>query len=622
MPVHMPQELLHVAGYLTGVALYAMLLIMALRDTSSDRLTVGAAGLGLTWNVGELGGHGLSAMGWLAVERWTAALAFTALGFLAAVVIHSVARGTRDEAIAGSTSPRALTTLAYTGAGLSGALQVGAALRGESVPDSIALLLLTCVLIALAPVLLVATRRQPNGRRAIWMTALTVFAISALHVTNFHGPRESWATELLGHHSSMPLAFAILYQDYRFALADLFLKQALTLVLVVAVVFGFWSLAGPALTRTPGSPEAIGLLLGVWVVSTYLFPMIRRTANVFIDRVVLRRADARRTLDEVSAALQDATTEDDLLGRACRALGPALSAIDVTFEQRHGDLPTQSDRATVAIPTVEAPRYQLRVGRLAGGRRLLSDDVAMLDRIAAAVGHRIDTLRIARERYDRVLREREMQGLATEAELNALRAQINPHFLFNALTTIGYLIQESPRRALTTLMRLTALLRGVLRAEGEFTTLRREVELIVCYLDIERERFEERLDVAVTIPDALADIVIPTLVVQPLVENAIKHGIAESLSGGRVTVEARLDDDRRLCVSVRNTGAPLTSRLSALGSGVGLRNIEQRLASYYGQAGTLTLATTTDGDTMAEIRVPVAEMAGAVAAVGRGRMRD
>ena len=119
-------------------------------------------------------------------------------------------------------------------------------------PDSVALLLLTFVLIALAPVLLLTTRRQPNGRRAMWMTALAVFAISALHVTNFHGPRESWVTELLGHHSSIPLAFAILYQDYRFALADLFLKHALTLVLVVAVVFGFWSVAGPALTRAPG----------------------------------------------------------------------------------------------------------------------------------------------------------------------------------------------------------------------------------------------------------------------------------------------------------------------------------------------------------------------------------
>ena len=75
----------------------------------------------------------------------------------------------------------------------------------------------------------------------------------------------------------------------------------------------------------------------------------------------------------------------------------------------------------------------------------------MLERVASALGRRIDTLRLTRERYDRMLREREMQSLATEAELRALRAQINPHFLFNALTTIGYLIQEAPGRAVTTL---------------------------------------------------------------------------------------------------------------------------------------------------------------------------
>ena len=123
----------------------------------------------------------------------------------------------------------------------------------------------------------------------------------------------------------------------------------------------------------------------------------------------------------------------------------------------------------------------------------------------------------------------------------------------------------------------------MLKTDGEFTTLRREAELIGCYLDIERERFEERLQVAMAIPDALADIAIPALVVQPLVENAIKHGIAGSRSGGRVTVEARLDDEHRLCVSVRNTGAPLAARLGVSAGGVGLRNVEQRLASYYGR---------------------------------------
>ncbi len=92
-------------------------------------------------------------------------------------------------------------------------------------------------------------------------------------------------------------------------------------------------------------------------------------------------------------------------------------------------------------------------------------------------------------------REQEMTKLATEAELRALRAQINPHFLFNALTTIGYLIQTAPPRALETLMRLTSLLRGVLRSEGEFTTLGRELDLVEAYLDIERARFEQRLRV-------------------------------------------------------------------------------------------------------------------------------
>jgi two-component system, LytTR family, sensor kinase len=324
-------------------------------------------------------------------------------------------------------------------------------------------------------------------------------------------------------------------------------------------------------------------------------------------------------LDEIAAELQHTTSEDELLDYACRALAPALSAIRVTWEPLEA-LPVQPDGASVAVPTTEAPHYLLRVGRLAGGRRLLSGDEAMLARVASSVARRIDTLRLTRERFDRVLREREMQSLATEAELRALRAQINPHFLFNALTTIGYLIQESPGRAVTTLMRLTTLLRGVLKTDGEFTTLRRETELIGCYLDIERERFEERLQVAMVIPEALADMAIPALVVQPLVENAIKHGIAGSRFGGRVTVEARLDGDC-LCVSVRNTGAALGERLSASSGGVGLRNVEQRLASYYGQAGTLRLATTNDGATMAEIRMPIADMVGAVALSGKGRGR-
>ena len=147
----------------------------------------------------------------------------------------------------------------------------------------------------------------------------------------------------------------------------------------------------------------------------------------------------------------------------------------------------------VTVPASESPQHVIAIAGLMGGRRFFSDDFDALEAIAVVLARRIDTIRLATERYDRELREREIGKLATEAELRALRAQVNPHFLFNALTTIGYLIQTAPPRALATLLRLTALLRAVLGSEGEWTTLGRELEVVEAYLDIERARFEERL---------------------------------------------------------------------------------------------------------------------------------
>jgi LytS/YehU family sensor histidine kinase len=142
-----------------------------------------------------------------------------------------------------------------------------------------------------------------------------------------------------------------------------------------------------------------------------------------------------------------------------------------------------------------------------------------------------------------------------------------------------------------------------LRSEGEFTTLGRERELIDCYLRIERERFEERLEYVLDIPRELYDLAVPSLIVQPLVENAVKHGVAGARDGGTVTVTATLD--RYLSIVVRNTGAPLGPR-RASGFGVGLNNVTRRLQHYYGRDTCMTLARDQDGATVAELRLPVA----------------
>ena len=262
------------------------------------------------------------------------------------------------------------------------------------------------------------------------------------------------------------------------------------------------------------------------------------------------------------------------------------------------------------IPVAEPPRFALEVGELTGGRRLLSDDRAALDAIASLLGRRIDAIRLARERYERQLREQEIGKLATEAELRALRSQINPHFLFNALTTIGYLIQTAPNRALETLMRLTALLRGVLRSEGELTTLGRELELIESYLDIERARFEERLRVRIDVPAALKSLRVPPLLLQPIVENAVKHGIAPQRLGGDVTVTARLEaidgDVTMLSMVVRDSGAGASDDdlHFGRGAGVGLKNVERRLACQYGASATVTIQSAPGMGTTVEIRMP------------------
>jgi two-component system, LytTR family, sensor kinase len=599
-------ELLHVIGFLTGIALYAMLLAMVIRaQPSGDRLMVFTAFLGLGCNVGEIGMLAFRSVGLAGAERWTAAASYTALGFLAAVVVHSVARGSSPTGRVPWVR-RTIVRLAYACSGVAGLAHLNAAATGGPLPSFAGLALLTGALLILAPALVVSTGPQGRDRRALWMIALAIFAVSAVHLSRFHGGNESWATELVGHHASIPLAFAILYQDYRFALADLFLKQALTLIALVAIVSAAWSLLSPAMTGGTPTPITIGTLLVCWVGTALAFPWIRRGITTFVDRVVLARADYAKLVEMVNAELQQCDREVDALERTCAIVGPALSAQAVSWVPRGAEAPRGVSNE-VAIPTADDLHYVLKIGTLLGGRRLLSDDLAMLDRVAFTLARRIDVMRLTEERYQRELHDREMRSLATEAELRALRAQVNPHFLFNTLTTVGYLIQSAPPRALKTLFRLTALLRTVLRSEGEFTTLGRERDLIDDYLSIERERFEERLRVELDIPDRLLDAQIPPLIVQPLVENAIKHGIAGARSGGVVAIRAWLDDaggHSQLVIQVRNTGAPLNAPDMQTGPGVGLRNVNQRLRLYYDGAATLTLESDPDGATVAELRVP------------------
>lgn len=671
-------------GWSIGFALYAMLLVLAAKSLrpkvetphggvrakrGDDYLPLATALLGLLWNVGALATHGLHELGvrpaHTLFDALLGAASVAALGFLPAVVVHAALDDLTSKLDA--RRARLLIQIAYLLSSVAAAMHFYQAfIAGESSSDS-ALRILTCGFVLLMLGLAWLTRREAGWRRAVWATALAVFAVSALHLsTGFHhGTHDLWYAELIGHHASLPLALAVLYQDYRFAFADIFLKRALALLAFVALVAAAFLLYGTlaaALFTTDSvgviDARAVTALLAVWVATGMLYPRVRQLTHRFVERVVLQRIDYARWRVELTRATQAHEDVATLLDDVCARLAPALTAARISWRETEAvsiaegtsklvaanthapfagrleelvllpsrvmsaeanDVVNQvawsGASAIVRVPVTEAPRYEIIIGELAGGRRVLSDDIELLEATAITLARRIDAVRVTHERCVQVQREQEIAKLASEAQLRALRAQINPHFLFNALTTIGYLIQTSPPRALETLLRLTDLLRRVLNASAEWTTLGEELKLIEAYLDIERARFEERLRVSFDVPPELRELLVPSLVVQPVVENAVKHGIARTRAGGEVSISARIadaasrdtDDAARLIIVVRDTGAGSSFEQLIAGKrdGVGLANVEQRLRLCCGEAASLSIETAPGAGALIKLRVPV-----------------
>ncbi len=631
-----PQDLgvlVHLLGFVAGVVLYAMLGAMTLRlpgrprppeERRSDRIPLATSVLGLVWNSGALVLYGGRDLGLLRPEPWLGAVAFSALGFLPAVVVHAslASRGwTR--------SGRLLAAASYALSAVAATQQILTALEQAAPPARGALLLLSVGYVVIVGILLMTRPHEPRSRKVLTAVALAAFAVMALHLSRHEVGTDTLLMELLGHHLSLPLAVVILYQDFRFALADLFLKRVLTLLALVALSLFLYTWLGapllePYLARDPDRPRLVALLLALWILTALAYPVLRDWITRFVDRVVLRRTDYRQTVGRVSEAIDALATPAEVLDTVCAGVAETFSASHASWSEateppprarRLATVPAaaRGREATVWIPTADPPSFRVTVSQLNEGRRFLSDDLLVLEAVANLAGRRIDAVRVAEERYARDRREREILQLATEAELRALRAQLNPHFLFNTLTTIGHLIREAPDRALDTLLRLTGLLRAVLkRSDGGFVSLDEELQIVRSYLAIEHARFEERLQVSIDVPDELRDLDVPQLLLQPLVENAVKHGIAPLEAGGRVSIKARLEPaeaagaGERVSISIVDTGAGATPAELAAGrrSGIGLASVARRLDRYYGDGARLDISSAPGVGTTVRVVLP------------------
>jgi two-component system, LytTR family, sensor kinase len=227
----------------------------------------------------------------------------------------------------------------------------------------------------------------------------------------------------------------------------------------------------------------------------------------------------------------------------------------------------------------------------------------------AAIGLTLASLAIARDR-ERTRRQHELEVAARDAELLALKAQFQPHFVLNALNSLLALIDSDPALARTMVVRLADLMKSVFeRADLDLVPLERELDLVRAYLDVERIRLGTRLSVSFDVEDAARGVLVPPFLLQPVVENAVKHGVAPFAGPGRVAVTA-LVADRLLRVTVRDHAVrPNHSRAPVRGTGRGLLITRRRLDGAYGERYQMTFATEADGASVA-IELP-AERLGA-----------
>jgi LytS/YehU family sensor histidine kinase len=202
--------------------------------------------------------------------------------------------------------------------------------------------------------------------------------------------------------------------------------------------------------------------------------------------------------------------------------------------------------------------------------------------------------------------EREsMQRQLSEARMAAMQAQVEPHFLFNTLASVEHLIETDPPRASAMQRTLIQYLRAVIpqmRDANLTTSLGREVDMVTSYLDLLKMRMEERLTVDIRIPEGLRSAAFPPMMLQSMVENAIKHGLECKPEGGHLAVTAEIADSK-LRVTVADDGVGF-GVMPSKGTGLGLSNIRERLKLLHGEAGQLHIAANIPSGVIATIEVP------------------
>jgi two-component system LytT family sensor kinase len=647
-------------GFATGTALFVMLIALLRRAYQlSGRVSsgTGAAALGLLWNLGNLVKYLalLTGSSRLALPvRLADAFAYSATALLSTALLQL--QSTRWTHPWQPRASRWMRVVSYLNAAFL-ILGFFATALFPSLPGSfMAFMTLSAYNLAfhlIAGLLVFRGAGSParTGRvySSLMLLAATGLALCLLWLIHFRpGFFSPSILSVIAQQASIPMALLSFAFLARFRFADIFVKRSLIMLAAVIVALGYGGLiVEPVTDRIRAAspyPEASAWIAAttLWCALLLAFPWLVRRLNRAADRWLFRRPDYRQLAQAFAEESEQAEEEAALftLAEECARTGLAIAAARVlprieatTLGDEIADeiihlRPGHPARHLLGEPEVEVIvpvqtqgqiAYLLAIAPGAGGRKLLSDELAFLSSLAERIGRKIEALRFESERRERQVREARLRHSLAEAELKALRAQINPHFLFNTLNTIADLIGSEPEKAEAMTERLAEVFRYVLaRTERHLIPVSEEFEFLRTYLAIEEARFGDRLRVELTIDSSIAAEMIPSLILQPLVENAIKHGLSAKLGGGSLCVRAAdAGEYLRLTVADDGLGWPgITDQkewsvfsesaapASSAPGGVGLRNVSQRLRTLYGERATMSIRSNAGQGVCVSLMVP------------------
>jgi two-component system, LytTR family, sensor kinase len=254
-----------------------------------------------------------------------------------------------------------------------------------------------------------------------------------------------------------------------------------------------------------------------------------------------------------------------------------------------------------------APVY-LEISPGPARQTLFSAEIDFLREVCLAIGRRLEVIDREKENIEMARREAQLVKQLVEAEFRALRAQINPHFLFNSLNSVAALITAEPRVAEEIIIRLAKIFRHVLtHHDRPFSSIGDEISFLKTYLQIEKVRFGERLQVKFDIQDSVLQFLVPTLILQPLVENSIKHGLGPKVGENRLVIRAR-QQSNYLELTVEDNGVGVSTPKKLVGkipTGYGLRNVEERLQTVYCGNARFSFESQPQIGSRAQILIPV-----------------